>query len=289
MRCDPLANSTNLPRSMHETSLWPGAASLPLDQAAGLRQLFAHARVRFIPVVSNPHMAFGGVLLERLCTAFAGQGAQVLLVDAGEHSPAASEMALIDLRECIEPLLPQLSYLAARGLHLHFCDAQGSTAGLLNAVSDAAPQADVVLVHAPAADLCRIFARRGADDTVRPLLLAEDRPASVTHAYAAMKLLVARAGLMVHELLLGAASGSPRAARIAQQISSCADNFIGALLRDWAQVDPASQAGDETAAALRRIVRARLQPLQGETPAEAFAAGFARCRTGAAALDAALN
>ena len=33
---------------------------LPLDQvdqAQGLRRLFAHARVRFVPVVSNPHVS----------------------------------------------------------------------------------------------------------------------------------------------------------------------------------------------------------------------------------------
>ena len=56
----------------------------PQDQAHGLRQLFAHARVRMVPVVANPHMAFGGVMLERLCTAFAEQGAHVMVVDDEE-------------------------------------------------------------------------------------------------------------------------------------------------------------------------------------------------------------
>ena len=32
----------------------------PLDQAAGLRQLFAAPRQRFVPLVHNPHVAFGG-------------------------------------------------------------------------------------------------------------------------------------------------------------------------------------------------------------------------------------
>ena len=53
------------------------------DQAEGLRQMFANACTRFVPVVSNPHIAFGGVMLERLCTAFAERGARVLVVDAG--------------------------------------------------------------------------------------------------------------------------------------------------------------------------------------------------------------
>ncbi len=108
----------------------------------------------------------------------------------------------------------------------------GSTAPFLQAVADAAPQADVVLVHASASELCRLFARgtdcraRG-DDRCGPLLLADDRPASVTHAYAAMKLLTQRAGLVVHDLLLGAAPHSPRAERIAMQLATCADDFLG--------------------------------------------------------------
>ena len=96
----------------------------------------------------------------------------------------------------------------------------------------------MVLVHASASDLCRLFARHAAAEGVRPLLLADDRPASVTHAYAAMKLLTQRAGLVVHDLLLGAAQQSPRAERIAMQLATCADDFLGAVLRDWVRIDP---------------------------------------------------
>jgi hypothetical protein len=228
----------------------------PLDQADGLRRLFAHARVRFVPVVSNPHVAFGGVMLERLCTAFGEHGLHTLVVDAGEHSPAHAEMATLEMAECIEALSPQVSYLAARGLPIKFVDTHGSTAPFLQAVSDAAPHAEVVLIHAAATDLCRLFARSEA----RPLLLADDRPASVTHAYAAMKVLTQRAGLIVHDLLLSAAPSSPRAERIAMQIASCADDFLGAVLRDWVQIDPASDAHEAPAPALRRWAREILQP-----------------------------
>jgi len=114
----------------------------------------------------------------------------------------------------------------------------------------------VVLVHAGASDLCRLFARTEA----RPLLLADDRPASVTHAYAAMKLMAQRAGLLVHDLLLSAAPSSPRAERIAMQIATCADDFLGAVLRDWVQVDPATGAHEPPHAALRRWARDTLQP-----------------------------
>ncbi|MBX9716756.1 MAG: flagellar biosynthesis protein [Burkholderiaceae bacterium] len=237
---------------------------MPLDQADGLRRLFAHAQVHFVPVVSNPHMAFGGVMLERLCSGFAEQGCHTLVVDAGENAPEPHEIAPLDLAECVERLSNEVSYLAARGLPIRHVDAQGSTAGFLDAVSRAAPEADVVLVHASASDLCRLFMRREAITRPRPLLLADDRPVSVTHAYAAMKLLTQRAGLLVHDLLLSAAPSSPRAERIAMQIATCADDFLGAVLRDWMQVDPASDPRSASAPALRRWVRDTLRPAGGE-------------------------
>jgi flagellar biosynthesis protein FlhG len=228
----------------------------PLDQAHGLRRLFAHARVRFVPVASNPHVAFGGVMLERLCAAFGEHGKHTLVVDAAERSPAHSEMATMELAECIESLSPQVSYLAARGLPIRFVDTHGSTASFLQAAADAAPHADVVLIHAAATDLCRMFAK----SEVRPLLLADDRPASVTHAYAAMKLMTQRAGLIVHDLLLSAAPNSPRAERIAMQIATCADDFLGAVLRDWVLIDPATDAQEAPTPPLRRWARDTLQP-----------------------------
>ena len=239
---------------------------LPQDQADGLRRMFVRSRVRFVPVVSNPHVAFGGVLLERLCTAFAEHGKRTLVVDASERAAEPSDLALVDLAACVETLSPAVAYLAARGLPLRHVDVTGSTAAFLDVVADAAPRAEVVLLHAPATDLCRLFAR--SKDAVRPLLLADDRPASVTHAYAALKLLTQRAGLMVHDLLLGAAPHSPRAERIAQQLASCADLFLGAVLRDWARVDPASDACEPPTPALRRLAAELLRPA---VPADAAA------------------
>jgi flagellar biosynthesis protein FlhG len=229
----------------------------PLDQADGLRRLFAHARVRYVPVVSNPHVAFGGVMLERLTAAFGEHGRHTLVVDAGERAPAHAEMATLELAQCIETLSSQVSYLAARGLPIKFVDTHGSTASFLQACADAAPHADVVLVHASATDLTRLFARSEA----RPLLLADDRPSSVTHAYAAMKVLAQRAGLLVHDLLLCAATTSPRAERIALQLATCADDFLGAVLRDWVQLDPATDAHEPPTPALRRWARETLLPV----------------------------
>jgi flagellar biosynthesis protein FlhG len=235
------------------------------DQAAGLRRLFAGAAARFVPAVSNPHVACGGVLLERLSTALAERGAHVLVVDAGERAGVANEMALIDLAQCIERLSPQVSYLAARGLAIRFVDATGSTRRFLDRLAEAAPRADAIVVHAPPAEICRTFGhgrQRGVaflgDDAPCPIVFAEDRPASVTHAYAAMKLVAERAGFVVSELLLGAAPSSPRAERIAAKLASCADHFFAGVLRDWARVDPAGDPCDAPGDDLRRIVASRL-------------------------------
>ena len=244
---------------------------MPLDQAQGLRRLFAHTQVVHVPVVSNPNVAFSGVMLERLCSAFSEQGRRTLVIDAAERANEASEMALLDLAECIELLSPQVSYLAARGLALRFVDASGSTAPFLVKVAEAAPHCDVLLVHASATDLCRLFARRGrlhdgGAPHVRPVLLADDRPVSVTHAYAAMKLLTQRAGLVVHDLLLGAAPHSPRSERIAMQLATCADDFLGAVLHDWVQLDPACHATEPPTPELRRLVRELLRAAPDDAP-----------------------
>ncbi|MGZ5716061.1 MAG: MinD/ParA family ATP-binding protein [Caldimonas sp.] len=237
------------------------------DQADGLRRMFAHSRACFVPVVSNPHIAFGGVLLERLCTAFAERQATTLVVDAAERASEAGEMALVDLGQCIERLSPRVSYLPARGLPIRFVDTAGSTQGLLRAIAEAAPECSVVLVHASAPELSRLFSQRRAagawSEAPCPIVLAEDRPGSVTHAYAAMKLLSHRAGLTVFDLVLGAAPNSPRAERIATQLATCADGFFGAVLRDWARIDPAGEASEAPGEALMRLVAHRL----GRAPA----------------------
>lgn len=202
------------------------------DQADGLRRLFAGAQRRHIAVAANPDVAFSGLALERLAAACATRERPVLVVDAADAEP--HEMAAVDLAACVEPLADNLSYLAARGLPLRHVDARGSCEGFLEALADAAPQAGVVIVHAEPADLGRLFGRQG----LRPLLLAADHPASVTTAYAHMKYLAQRHGLKAFDLLLLAAAQSPRSARIAEQLALTADRFAGAVLHDWAAIDP---------------------------------------------------
>lgn len=235
------------------------------DQAHGLRRLFAASKTRFVPVVSNPRVVGAGVLLEGLCAAFSELNLRTLVVDAGEHSPQPSELAQVDLSNCIERLSPRVSYLAARGLPLRHINAHGSAAAFLEAVAEAAPDVDVILLHASAAELARIVALR----EVRPLLLADTDPASVTEAYAGMKWLSQRAGLMVYSLLMACHPQLRVATRIAQQLHSCADGFLGAVLRDWACLDQRASQHAPLAPELRHLAR---ELLLAAPPGAAFEA-----------------
>lgn len=242
--------------------------SAPLDQADGLRRLFSPTRTRYIAVASNPHVAFATVLIERLTTAIAASGRKLLLVDAAESAPEPHELTQLDLAAGIETLSPQIGYLAARGLPLRHVDTRGSCAGLLRQLADAAPQADVVLVHASASELSRLFSHR----TVRPVLLAADHGPSVTHAYAAMKILTARTGLMAFDLLLAVGPQRGRREHVARQIAQCADSFLGAAVHDWGAVDPACNVAEAPDNALMRLVRRQLadDPAATEVAAPAW-------------------
>src|SRR4051812_34610742 len=238
---------------------YASTAPAPLDQAHGLRRLFAGRRQRFVPVAANPHVAFSGVLLDRVSAAFVARGLHVLVVDAADRSPPAPEMVLLDIGACIETLSPRLGYVAARGLPLAHVDTRGSASGFLDAIAQAAPKADVVLLHANATDLARMFARRPA----RPVLIGADHAESVKHAYAACKLLAQRCSLMTFDLLLAAAPGGRRTQAIAASVASCADGFIGAVLHDWAAIAPAAAAG-EVDVALDRLVAAQISLADGD-------------------------
>jgi flagellar biosynthesis protein FlhG len=240
----------------------------PLDQAHGLRQMFGSAQRRIVPIVANESMETGGVLLERLCTAFAELGQRTLVVDASQRAAEAGEWACLDLAQCVESLGARVSYLGARGLPMRYLDPHGSTAPFLDALMAAEPLSDVLLVHAPASDLARMFMRAEHLPRATPVLLAEDRPSSVTEAYAAMKLLCHRAGWVVYDLLLSVSAQSPRAERISQQIGRCADDFLGAALRQSLFVDPICDPCDPAPHALRRWAAVVLQP--GSSTAESY-------------------
>ncbi len=226
----------------------------PLDQAYGLRRLFAGRTQHLLPLAANPHVAFSGVVLDRLAAVYAATGRPVLVVDASMGSPPPKELAMLDLAAGIEPLSARVSYLPARGLPRAYVDTRGSAGSFIDALQAAAPQAEVILLHADALDLARLFKRRAA----RPILLGADHPESIKHAYAACKLLVQRCALMSFDLLLAAAPSSPRAVPIAQSLADCADNFLGATLLHTALVDPAGDPGEPPDEALSPLLAAQL-------------------------------
>jgi len=112
-----------------------------------------------------------------------------------------------------------------------------------------------VVVHAGASDIARLFARR----MPRPILQAADAPDSLTHAYASMKLLTQRLGVMSYDLLIAAPGGSPRVPRIADRLADCADRFLGAALHDWALADPSVDPDLPLAPDLRRLAGDQLR------------------------------
>jgi hypothetical protein len=244
----------------------------PLDQADGLRRLFAGRRRHVLPLVANPHVPFSGLALDRLAALLAAQGFEVLVVDAGATSPPPHELARVDLAACVERLSPRVSYLPARGLPLAYIDTRGSAGGFIDAVQSAAPQAEVLLLHAEGPELARVFRRR----TARPLLLGADHPESIKHAYANLKLLARRCDLMTFDLLLTASPQSPRAAAIAASLGECADRFVGATLLHTALIDPAGDPADAPGAELTALLAgqlalddARQHPVAGPSPVPA--------------------
>lgn len=227
----------------------------PADQASGLRRLFGTARRRLLPVAANPFVPGGQALLETLSAALAVQGRQVLVVDAASTAPAPHETALFDLAAGVERLHPQVSYLAARGIPLAHVDTHGSAAAFVDAAFEAAPQADVMLLHADPTDLARMLGRR----ELRPLLLGAEGPESIKHAYVCCKLLAQRCGLMTFDLVLTARNGQRRMQAIAERLASCADTFLGAVLHDVAVVDPVLDPMAAHDPGLARLVAAQLE------------------------------
>jgi flagellar biosynthesis protein FlhG len=206
------------------------------DQAAGLRRLFSRgAHQRFVAVASNPHVACAGVLLERLTAAFAAHGCRTLVMDATDGAGVPAAAVLEDPALGVEPLGEGLSYLAARGLAQGLRSMSGGAAPWLQRLAAAAPQCDVLLVHAEATDLSRFFDGR----VLSPLLLATEGADSLAHALASLRLLSARHACPQFDVLLGTPMSSPQAAQAVRHLASWARGRLGLGLREGVAVDPA--------------------------------------------------
>lgn len=215
-------------------------AESSLDQAAGLRRLFEGRITRVIGVVSNPAVAWSGLLIEQLTQALAAAHLHTLVVDASETAPEASEWAALDLRWAIEVRDQGHTYLGARGLIREHVDATGQAQGLLRLAAEAAPWVDVMVVHASAADLARLFA--GHD--WRPVVLSDTTPLGVTQAYRSLKSL-GRQGLSTFDLLLESSAQPVLGPRVAMRLVDSASRFLSwpvgsSVVLQWgADRDPA--------------------------------------------------
>ncbi len=244
---------------MNPRKVWddlPGASGhqAPTDQADGLRRLFGSRGTSFVPLVANAHVFDSGLAIERLTAGALRQGRKVLIVDAADRSPPVAEASALGLAHCIETLAPDVGYLAARGLPLRYVDTRGGAGRLLDELVLASAATDLVLLHAEAPDLARIFKGRAA----RPVLLAADHPESVKHAYAAWKLLATRCEWLSADLLLLADRKSPRAPHIAASLAQCADSFLGAVLTHWAAIDPDADPRQMIDPDLKRLLASQL-------------------------------
>lgn len=225
------------------------------DQAAGLRRMFASSRKRLLALVGNEQaVPQSSLVIHRLCDAAAALGLHTLVVDAVESAPAPNEMALIDLPSCVQRLSNDLSYLAARGLPIRHVDTQGRCGGFLEALERAAPQADLVLLHAGTTDLARVFAER----RVRPMLVGADSPRAMTEAYASLKRLAMRPGWRAHDLLIVADPNGPRTERLGESLAECAERFLGAAIHDCVVIDPHEDVHAAPDARLIHLLRAQL-------------------------------
>jgi flagellar biosynthesis protein FlhG len=231
------------------------SAAAPLDQADGLRRLFVGPSQAVIALAANAQVPLPSLVLERIALRLAALGRRVLIVDAAASASALADGARLDLAAGVEPVAPGVAYLAARGLPLAYVDTRGHAARFIDALHEAVPHADALLLHAEAHALMRVLAGRAA----RPLVMAADHPESLKLAYAACKLLAHRTGLRTFDFLLAASARSPRLSGIVASLSGCIENFLGGLLAHWALVDPAGDAEPPEASPLTRLLRLQLE------------------------------
>jgi flagellar biosynthesis protein FlhG len=221
----------------------------PGDQADGLRRLFSTRTVRFIPVVSNPFVLHEAVLIRQLCAALEQIGLYTLVVDVCDHVRLAQKghkpvarfdhPADLTLTHRIQVLTDRTACLPARGLPARWCNAGGSTQAFLQAVVDAAPLSQAVVVHGSASELARLFGRDGqALSRPRPIVICDERPESMTHAYAALKVLSQRADWLSHDLLVSATAGSAGIRLVKDRLAQCTALFFGGVRHDAVDIDP---------------------------------------------------
>jgi hypothetical protein len=242
----------------------------PLDQADGLRRLFASRSIPVLALAANPHVPFAGLALDHLVNALTAQGRHVMVVDAASTSPHPQELAHVDLAACIEKIAHAAHYLPARGLPLSYVDTRGCASAFIRAVQEAAlmvaPKTDLLLLHADAPELARLLKSHSAQIPTRPMLLGADHSESIKHAYASAKLLAKRCDMLGFDLLLVGAPHASRLRSIANSLGDCLENFLGASLHHTALIDPTTDLRASVDGPLHTLLAAQLLPNDEPTP-----------------------
>jgi hypothetical protein len=196
------------------------------------------------------------VLIRQVCAALEQLGLYTLVVDVCDHVRAPVREvgercdAHVDLADRIQVLTDRTASLSARGLPARWTDTSGSTQAFLQAVIDAAPLSQAVVVHGSASELARMFGRGELHlSRPRPIVICDEQPDAMTHAYAALKVLSQRADWLSHDLLVSAAAGSAGIRLVKDRLAQCAALFFGGVRHDSVDIDPRAVVLPATASA----------------------------------------
>jgi len=211
------------------------------DQAAGLRRMLAHTRLRVLPLASTLERGAQAVLALHLGAALSQLGQRVVLLDAS-RGDLAQVMGLRPRHELLHLLQGERDFdevvlegpdglrlvPAARGVEAMTKDDAGGWSELFGAFAGLRDPADLVLVNCPAGEArtaCRIAG--GAHEVV---LALETGAQAVTGAYALMKAALRSDGQRRYRLLFNEVPEGVDPAPLHARMEEAARRFLGGEL-----------------------------------------------------------
>jgi flagellar biosynthesis protein FlhG len=218
-----------------------------LDQASGLRRLFARRALRVLPVASERTDASATRFVANLAAALARTGLQTIVVD-GRRDGVAGLLGLCPTLDLADLLTADLSFErvvvdspqgfsvlpATHGLPMLGADPAAADA-VFSALAALGRGFEVALVHADGATLGPLLGRAGAETTL--VCGADDE--NLTAVYGRIKALVTTHGMSRFRVVFDRA-GSPleavsrhrRLASVAHRYLSASVEFGGLVLQD---------------------------------------------------------
>lgn len=214
-----------------------------MDQAEGLRQMRNHRPVRVIAVTSGK----GGVgktnVSVNLSMAFAAQGKNVMLLDADLGMgnvdvmlglPSAYNLQHVisgerTLEEIILPGPMGLKVIPASSGTQSMAELDGmQTAGLIQAFSELHDSVDTLVIDTAAGISSSVVSFCKAAQEV--LVVVCDEPASITDAYAMIKLLSREYGVQRFHVLANMVTSAQEGRDLYEKLSRVSDSFLDVTL-----------------------------------------------------------